>query len=159
MLMLLLAPFLFIFGLINLLFRTLQPCPFCKIANGKLKAKILDENEHCICFADHHPAAEHHFLVIPRKHVRDIGRAATELTSDEMEAMIEMGRKVQQKHGGLAQFRMVFSRPIFAMIPHLHLHVVSTPLKCTWLRGQYLLDGIFHVTAQEAMFNIRHKQK
>ncbi|PRP78684.1 hypothetical protein PROFUN_13423 [Planoprotostelium fungivorum] len=156
---LLLAPFLFLFGLLNLLWRSIRPCPFCAISKGKLKTNIVDQNDHCVCFVDRHPAGEHHYLVIPRQHVRDIGVAINgDMPIETVEAMIEMGRQVQKKHGPLVRFDMVFSRPIFAMIPHLHLHVVSEPLTCNWLRAEYLVNGIFHVTAQQAIFDMRQKR-
>ncbi len=30
---------------------------------------------------------------------------------------------------------MAFTKPPFNMVPHLHLHCVTLPLTCSWLRG------------------------
>ncbi|MBD3669665.1 MAG: histidine triad nucleotide-binding protein [Gammaproteobacteria bacterium] len=43
-------------------------CLFCKIAEGKMEAETLYEDEDVIAFRDIHPQAPHHVLIIPRQH-------------------------------------------------------------------------------------------
>lgn len=45
-------------------------CLFCKIVNRKQSAEILYENEEVMVFKDIKPASKHHYLVIPKKHIK-----------------------------------------------------------------------------------------
>ncbi|MGV8171542.1 MAG: HIT family protein [Candidatus Woesearchaeota archaeon] len=45
-----------------------QNCIFCKIAEKKVPAKIIHENDDNICILDINPASEGHILVYPKKH-------------------------------------------------------------------------------------------
>jgi histidine triad (HIT) family protein len=47
----------------------MDQCVFCDIANGKLKAKILYEDEKIMAFYDLEAVAPVHFLVMPRAHI------------------------------------------------------------------------------------------
>ena len=47
-------------------------CLFCKIANKKVDAKILYEDEDLMVILDAYPDTDGHTLVIPKKHYEDI---------------------------------------------------------------------------------------
>lgn len=47
----------------------IMSCIFCEIANGKTETEILYEDEKLVLFRDIRPAADHHFLVVPREHI------------------------------------------------------------------------------------------
>jgi histidine triad (HIT) family protein len=44
-------------------------CLFCKIADGRIPAKKVFENDEIVVFHDINPAAPVHLLVIPRRHI------------------------------------------------------------------------------------------
>ncbi|MEW6002314.1 MAG: histidine triad nucleotide-binding protein [Nitrospirota bacterium] len=44
-------------------------CIFCKIAEKRLSAKILYEDESALAFEDINPQAPVHVLIIPKKHI------------------------------------------------------------------------------------------
>src|ERR1700677_3249087 len=44
-------------------------CLFCKIVAGSIPAKRVYEDELCLCFADIHPQAPTHLLIIPKEHI------------------------------------------------------------------------------------------
>ena len=44
-------------------------CIFCKIAAGKIPAKLVYEDQDMIAFHDINPAAPVHFLIVPREHI------------------------------------------------------------------------------------------
>ncbi|MEJ2199552.1 MAG: histidine triad nucleotide-binding protein [Desulfuromonadaceae bacterium] len=45
-------------------------CIFCKIIAGEIPAKVLFEDELVVALEDINPQAPHHYLIIPRKHIR-----------------------------------------------------------------------------------------
>lgn len=47
-------------------------CIFCKIAEKKIPAKIVYEDEHALAFEDVNPQAPVHILVIPKQHIPTI---------------------------------------------------------------------------------------
>jgi histidine triad (HIT) family protein len=44
-------------------------CLFCKIVAGSIPARRVYEDELCLSFADIHPQAPVHLLVIPKEHI------------------------------------------------------------------------------------------
>ena len=44
-------------------------CIFCKIAAGKIPAKLIYEDQDVIAFHDINPASPVHFLIVPREHI------------------------------------------------------------------------------------------
>ncbi len=51
---------------------TSQDCIFCKIAEKKLPAKVVFEDDQFIAIEDNKPQAPVHILVIPKKHIPEI---------------------------------------------------------------------------------------
>lgn len=47
-----------------------EECVFCRIAEGKIPAKIVWENKNFLAFLDINPYVKGHLLVIPRKHYK-----------------------------------------------------------------------------------------
>ena len=45
-------------------------CVFCRIAAKEETAEIVYEDSEFVCFRDRSPAATHHYLLIPRTHIR-----------------------------------------------------------------------------------------
>ena len=52
----------------------IEDCIFCKIADNRIPAERLYEDELCIAFKDLEPQAPTHILVIPRQHIAMLGR-------------------------------------------------------------------------------------
>lgn len=44
-------------------------CIFCKIASGKIPAKMVYEDQELMAFHDINPSAPVHFLIVPREHI------------------------------------------------------------------------------------------
>jgi histidine triad (HIT) family protein len=53
-------------------------CIFCKIIDGKIPSKKLFENDEIVAFHDIRPAAEIHFLIVPKKHIPMLAEASLE---------------------------------------------------------------------------------
>ncbi|ALC16814.1 HIT family hydrolase [Desulfuromonas soudanensis] len=45
-------------------------CIFCKIIAGEIPGKFVYEDEEIVAFGDLNPQAPHHYLIVPRKHIR-----------------------------------------------------------------------------------------
>jgi histidine triad (HIT) family protein len=61
-------------------------CLFCNIANKKIPAKIVAENEYAIAFLDVKPLADGHTIVIPKKHYANLSSCS----KIELHAVIEL---------------------------------------------------------------------
>ncbi len=54
-------------------------CIFCHIAEGKVPAKKVYEDEHCIAILDINPASKGHMLLMPREHYMVLPQAPQEV--------------------------------------------------------------------------------
>lgn len=104
----------------------MDECPFCEIAAGRdPRAEIVCEDARWVAFFPPEPATPGHTLVIPKAHVTDLWSLPLELAEPLMQAVIRVGRAVDQiavpegmnliSSSGTAAEQSVF---------HLHLHVV-----------------------------------
>jgi histidine triad (HIT) family protein len=111
-------------------------CLFCQIAEGKIPAKVVVQDDQVIAFHDIDPKAPTHVLVVPKRHITSI----TELAGGD-DALI--GRLVRTardiaRDQGLADrgFRLVFNAGDDAgySVHHIHLHLVGGR-KLSWPPG------------------------
>jgi len=107
----------------------MEQCVFCDIVAGKIPATILYQDDRAIAFADIHPQAPVHALVIPREHVASIADlrgqhqylaahliyVAHEVARREGLAAVEKGYRVVINYG----------RDGGQEVPHVHLHVIG----------------------------------
>ncbi|GAU99390.1 hypothetical protein RvY_10404-2 [Ramazzottius varieornatus] len=74
-------------------------CLFCKISDGKDdKTVLLRDDDGIVVFRDIHPATTHHYLVVPKRHVRNVN----ELVPDDaelMERLVAAGKQVLGEQG------------------------------------------------------------
>jgi histidine triad (HIT) family protein len=102
-------------------------CLFCQIANKEIPAKILFEDDHLIAFADIHPAAPTHALVIPRRHLVSLNEAApedVELLGRLLLAAQRVAREAKISDSG---WRAVVNTGAHAgqSVFHVHVHVLG----------------------------------
>jgi histidine triad (HIT) family protein len=101
-------------------------CLFCQIAAGTIPVTRLYEDEHALAFADIHPQAPVHILVIPKKHIAslaDTSAADAPLLGHLLTAVAEIA-----KQQGLAQgFRTVLNTGADGgqTVEHLHAHLLG----------------------------------
>lgn len=102
----------------------LNDCLFCAIAAGDIPATIVREDELTVAFRDIDPVAPTHVLVIPRRHVRDIGELAGH--GPDAQAVLAAVSDVAQLEG-LGDYRTVFNTGAGAgqSVFHVHAHVIG----------------------------------
>ena len=99
-------------------------CVFCQIVAGVIPTTRLREDADTLVFPDLAPVAPVHVLVVPKKHVRDIG----ELGGDPVVAaavLAAIGAFAAET--GLSDYRTVFNTGAKAgqSVFHAHAHVMS----------------------------------
>ena len=100
-------------------------CLFCSIVAGEIPAKKIFEDSVSIAFADIHPQAPTHFLVIPKKHIASLvhaGESDKEMLGHLTLVAAELAKKSLSKG-----FRIVVNTGAEGgqTVDHLHLHVLG----------------------------------
>ena len=95
-------------------------CVFCEISKGKLDTKFEKETDNLVVFKDINPQAAIHFLITPKKHIKDIGEVSDELWKEIKDVAVGITRA-----RSLKGFRLVYNSGDAAMIPHLHVHLLG----------------------------------
>jgi len=101
-------------------------CLFCKIVDGTIHSQRLFEDEHCIAFADIHPQAPTHVLIVPRRHIASLAEATDEdrdLLGHLLWATSEIASKLDLTHG----YRTVVNTGDDGgqTVDHLHIHLLG----------------------------------
>jgi histidine triad (HIT) family protein len=101
-------------------------CLFCKIATGAVPVTRLYEDEHLLAFADIHPQAPVHILIIPKTHIVSLAHTSAEdaaLFGHLLVAAVEIA-----KQQGLAKgYRTVINTGPDGgqTVDHLHVHLLG----------------------------------
>lgn len=100
-------------------------CVFCRIVRGELPSTVLYENDDAYVFADLHPAAPFHGLVVPRRHIPrlDACDASHEALLGRLMATVHETARAR----GLSDYRVIINNGPGAgqTVPHLHLHILG----------------------------------
>ncbi len=105
----------------------MKDCIFCKIAEGKLPARVIYEDDLAVAFEDIAPQAPVHTLVIPRRHIStllDMEDGDKELVGHLFRVAKDLAREKGIDEGG---FRLVLNTNADAgqTVFHLHLHLLG----------------------------------
>ena len=102
-------------------------CIFCGIADGRVPATIVREDQHTVAFRDLDPKAPLHVLVIPRRHIASVNDAA-DADAELMGRLFLAARDIAAAEG-VAQsgYRLVMNTGSDAgqTVHHAHLHVIG----------------------------------
>lgn len=112
----------------------MENCLFCKIAERKIPADIIFENDHVLAFRDISPQAPVHILVIPKEHIsspEEISEANSAVAGKVIAAAAEIA-----KQNDLEGYRLVFNCNEIAgqTVFHLHCHLLGGR-KMNWPPG------------------------
>lgn len=104
----------------------IMDCLFCKIVAGEIPAKLVHQEETLLAFADIHPQAPTHVLVLPRRHLGSLaeaGKQDRELLGRLLEAVAEIASRLGLSGG----YRTVINTGADGgqTVEHLHLHLLG----------------------------------
>jgi len=105
----------------------MSDCLFCKIAEKKIPAKIIYEDDLAVAFEDITPQAPVHTLVIPKKHIATI----LEVTPEDHGLVGHLFKVAATiaKEKGIAEkgFRLVMNTNADSgqTVFHIHLHILG----------------------------------
>jgi len=110
-------------------------CLFCKIIDGSIPSTCVYEDKECIAFADIHPQAPVHLLIVPRKHIASLAETGVEdtaLLGHLVAAVVEIARQKGLSGG----YRTVINTGDDGgqTVGHLHLHLLGGRFM-TWPPG------------------------
>lgn len=101
-------------------------CLFCKIINKEIPSSIVMETNEVVVIKDLHPKASIHYLIIPKKHVKDIQSLSREdhcLASK----LIFMAQQLSAESPQAQEFKLIVNNGYSAgqRIFHLHIHFLA----------------------------------
>lgn len=108
---------------------TVDNCIFCKIAQKKIDAKIIDENENAVAFLDAFPLTVGHTLVITKNHYAKL----QDVELDQINQLLSLANRILpaiEKGTGVQSTLIAIhnGKDAGQEIPHLHVHIVPRKL-------------------------------
>jgi histidine triad (HIT) family protein len=99
---------------------------FLKIAEGKIKADVVYQDDRCLAFRDINPQAPVHVLIIPRK-VIPTHADVTDADEALLGHLHLVAAKLAPQLGLTDGYRLVLNCKELAgqTVPHLHLHLLG----------------------------------
>jgi histidine triad (HIT) family protein len=105
----------------------MSDCIFCKIASGEIPSKKIYEDDEIFAFHDVSPQAPVHFLMIPKRHIKNI----METDGADIPLLGRLLHKAQElaKENGCAEkgarFVVNCKEDGGQTVDHLHLHILG----------------------------------
>jgi histidine triad (HIT) family protein len=102
-------------------------CLFCKIIAGEIPGKFVYQDEKVVALVDIDPQAPHHYLIIPRKHIRntlDLTPSDNELIGHVYQVAAKLARDLGFGDDG---FRVVnnCNKGAGQSVWHIHFHLLG----------------------------------
>lgn len=107
----------------------MEECIFCKIANKKIPAKILYEDDLAVAFSDINPIVPVHILVIPKQHIESINDLTENEKCEKMAGRLIMVAKKLAREKGIDEdgYKLLIRTGKHGgqEVPHIHLHLLG----------------------------------
>ena len=102
-------------------------CLFCNIAQKKIPASIVYEDEDVVAFKDLNPQAPTHILVIPHKHISTINDLKPEDAELVGKVVLAAKNIAEQAGHSAAGYRLVLNcnKEAGQTVFHIHCHVLG----------------------------------
>lgn len=103
-----------------------QDCIFCKIIAKQIPSTIIHEDNDLIVIKDLSPKASTHFLIIPKKHLKDL-REFTQADRDLAAHMLFVANDLSKQHLDGGDFRLMLNNGPNAgqRVFHTHMHFLA----------------------------------
>lgn len=98
----------------------MEDCIFCKIVKGESETKVEKETENLVVFKDINPQAAIHLLIIPKKHVKELGQLDDKVWKEIKDVVVTMAKDKSAKG-----FRLIHNSGDAASIPHIQVHFLA----------------------------------
>jgi histidine triad (HIT) family protein len=101
-------------------------CIFCKIVEGSIPSTAVYQDDQCYAFADLHPQAPAHVLIIPREHIGSLGEAASHHKA-LLGHLLWVAAEIARSKGLGKGFRVVINNGEDGgqTVDHLHVHLLG----------------------------------
>jgi len=101
-------------------------CLFCKIVDGSIPSTAVYQDDQCYAFADIHPQAPVHVLIVPRRHIDSLA-GASDADKDLLGHLALVAAEIARSKGLGKGFRVVMNNGEDGgqTVDHLHLHVLG----------------------------------
>lgn len=102
-------------------------CIFCRIIDREIPARIVYEDERVVAVEDVAPQAPHHYLIMPRKHIRttlDLSTADNDLVGHIFQVAGKLAHDLEFAEDG---FRIVnnCNEGAGQSVWHIHFHLLG----------------------------------
>jgi histidine triad (HIT) family protein len=100
-------------------------CLFCKIIKKEISKEFEYESEDLVVFPDINPAADTHFLIIPKEHIsgiKDLDRKSGKLLADVYQIVNKLVKEYNLDND---LYRVVANGGKAQHVPHLHFHLLG----------------------------------
>ncbi|MBN1549060.1 HIT domain-containing protein [Candidatus Babeliales bacterium] len=103
-----------------------QDCIFCKIIAREVPAQIIQETEDIVVIKDIAPKAPVHYLIIPKKHIRDL-RVLEPCDYNVVSNLLLMAQRLAKDLPQPGAFNLVSNngREAGQQVHHIHFHFLA----------------------------------
>ncbi|KKQ98593.1 MAG: Histidine triad (HIT) family protein [Candidatus Woesebacteria bacterium GW2011_GWB1_39_12] len=98
----------------------MEDCVFCQIVQGKTDTKLEKETDNLVVFRDINPQAAIHLLIVPKKHIKDLGEVDDKVWKEIKDVAVLIARDRSAKG-----FRLIHNSGDAASIPHMQIHFLA----------------------------------
>lgn len=103
-----------------------QDCIFCKIISGQIPSKKIYETDDLIVIQDIAPKAPVHYLVVPKKHIKNLQSCSLE-DQALLGSILLMTQTLSKQLPGNQEFKLVSNNgaSVGQSVFHLHMHFLA----------------------------------
>lgn len=100
---------------------------FAKILRKEINAKIIYENQFCLCFEDIHPSAPFHVLLVPKGKYTCYNDFIRNASIDEKISFFDAIAEISEKNNLTNGYRIVsnIGHDGGQIVPHFHVHILA----------------------------------
>jgi histidine triad (HIT) family protein len=110
-------------------------CIFCKIIAGEIPAKPVYRDDDVVAIVDVNPQAPAHLLVMPVRHVPNIGEFSPENDAGLVAKLVATAARLGREHGATGYRLVLNTGPDGGQtVDHAHVHVLAGR-QMTWPPG------------------------